>query len=345
MIIGITGTNGAGKGTIVRILVERGFKHYSVRSFLIEEIKSRGLEVNRQNMIDVANDLRAKHGASYIVEELYKRALADGGDGVIESIRAVGEVEALRGKDGFVLFAVDADPKVRYKRVCSRAGVTDSLSFEEFCLEEAQEMESNDKSKQNLLACRKMADHFFRNESSMEELSRRVLSAIRKRGSGEEPHRRPSWDEYFMEIARAVALRGTCDRGRSGCVIARDKQILVTGYVGSPRGMPHCDEVGHLMEEWEHSDGVKRLHCVRTTHAEQNAICQAAKLGISIEGSTLYCKMLPCSSCAGMIINSGIKKVICEKSYHAGAKTPKMFNEAGIELEILDKSVEKYEGM
>ena len=104
----------------------------------------------------------------------------------------------------------------------------------------------------------------------------------------QEKHIRPSWDEYFIQIANTVAQRATCDRGRSGCVIARDKQLLVTGYVGSPNGLPHCDDVGHQMRKIIHEDGSITNHCVRTVHAEQNAICQAAKLGISLQGSTLY---------------------------------------------------------
>src|SRR5574344_1449422 len=104
-------------------------------------------------------------------------------------------------------------------------------------------------------------------------------------------HIRPTWDEYFMEVCRTVAKRATCDRGMSGCVIARDNQILVTGYVGSPAGLPHCDDVGHLMRKVIHDDGSITQHCVRTVHAEQNAICQAAKRGISIDGATVYCKM------------------------------------------------------
>jgi len=153
---------------------------------------------------------------------------------------------------------------------------------------------------------------------------------------------RPSWDEYFMEIARAVAKRATCDRGKSGCVIVKNKQILVTGYVGSPIGLPHCDEVGHQMKTVTHEDGSQTKHCVRTTHAEQNAICQAAKIGVSIEGATLYCKMTPCSTCGKMIINSGIKRVVSEKDYHASSDTKEMFKRAGIELEILNSEIEKY---
>jgi dCMP deaminase len=145
-----------------------------------------------------------------------------------------------------------------------------------------------------------------------------------------------------MEIANTVAKRATCDRGRSGCVIARDRQLLVTGYVGSPNGMPHCDDVGHQMKKTIHEDGNVTNHCVRTVHAEQNAICQAAKLGIALEGSTLYCRMTPCRTCAMLIINCGIKRVVCEKKYHAGAESEEMFKSANVQLEFMNNEVVKY---
>jgi len=344
MIIGITGTLGAGKGTIVDFLVKRGFKHYSVRDFISEEVKKRGMNVNRDSLVLVANDLRANNGSGYIVEEIYKKAVFFGGDIVIESIRTVGEVETLRKKKDFILFAVDADIEVRYSRLIERGAETDRISFEEFLVQERREMKSDDPTKQNLSKCIGMADHFFRNDWTMEELHKKVGSVLGNIGAKSEKYKRPTWDEYFVEVSRAVATRGTCDRGRSGCVIVRDKQILVTGYVGSPKGLSHCDEAGHQMEEWIHSDGVKRMHCVRTTHAEQNAICQAAKIGVSIEGATMYCKMMPCSICAGMIINSGIKRVVCEKLYHAGNKSQKLFRESGILVDVLNPEVEEYEG-
>lgn len=156
-------------------------------------------------------------------------------------------------------------------------------------------------------------------------------------------YKRPSWDEYFMEIARTVAKRATCDRGRSGCVIVKDKHILVTGYVGSPRGLPHCDDVGHQLKKVVHEDGTVTTHCMRTVHAEQNAITQAARLGIALDGATLYCKMTPCRTCAMLIINCGIKRVVCEKKYHAGAESEEMFRQAGVELVYFSEDVEKYE--
>jgi len=155
-------------------------------------------------------------------------------------------------------------------------------------------------------------------------------------------YKRPTWDEYFMEVMNSVSKRATCDRGRSGCVIARNGQVLTTGYVGSPNGLSHCDDVGHQLKKTIHEDGTVTEHCVRTVHAEQNAICQAAKMGISIDGATLYCRMTPCRTCAMLIINSGIKKVVCERRYHAGAESEEMFKAAGVELNIVIDEVQKY---
>ena len=158
-----------------------------------------------------------------------------------------------------------------------------------------------------------------------------------------EKYLRPTWDEYFMEVARTIAKRATCDRGRSGCVIAKNRQLLVTGYVGSPVGLPHCDDVGHLMKKVIHDDDSISQHCMRTVHAEQNAICQAAKLGVALEGATVYCKMTPCRTCAMLIINSGITRVVCEKKYHRGTESEEMFRTAGVKLEFFEDDVVKYE--
>jgi dCMP deaminase len=157
-----------------------------------------------------------------------------------------------------------------------------------------------------------------------------------------EPYERPTWDDYFMEVANTIAKRATCDRGRSGCVIARDRQLLVTGYVGSPMGFPHCDEIGHQMKKVTHEDDSVTQHCVRTVHAEQNAICQAAKLGVSLQGATLYCRMTPCRVCAMLIINCGISQVVCERRYHAGGESEDMFKHANIPLEFKHDEVQEY---
>ena len=157
-----------------------------------------------------------------------------------------------------------------------------------------------------------------------------------------ETYKRPTWDEYFMEVRAAIAKRGSCDRGRAGAVIAKDRQILSTGYVGAPAGLPHCDEVGHLFKDTIHEDGHTSRHCVRTGHAEINAIVNAARYGIKIDGATIYCLMTPCRTCGMAIINSGIVRVVCVKKYHAGKDSEDMFKEAGIKLEYLEETMEEY---
>jgi len=158
-------------------------------------------------------------------------------------------------------------------------------------------------------------------------------------------YQRPSWDEYFLGMINLIGTRGSCDRGRSGCVITREKRIISTGYVGSPAGLPHCDEVGHEMHTVVNEDGTQSRHCIRTTHAEQNAICQAARFGVSLDGSTLYCKMTPCYTCAKMIINAGIKRVVCAQDYHAGNRSQEIFKEAGVEFVLASSEMTTYADM
>jgi dCMP deaminase len=154
---------------------------------------------------------------------------------------------------------------------------------------------------------------------------------------------RPSWDEYFLAVKSMVAGRATCDRGKSGCLIVKEKRILTTGYVGSPMGAPHCDDVGHELNDVIHPDGTASKHCVRTIHAEMNAILQAARIGIPLEGATLYCKMTPCYTCAKNIINAGIKKVIARYDYHQGARSKQIFKDAGIEFVLWNEETVGYD--
>lgn len=158
-------------------------------------------------------------------------------------------------------------------------------------------------------------------------------------------NKRPNWDEYFLEMVDFVGRRGTCDRGQAGAIIVKDKRILATGYVGSPIGLPHCDEVGHEMHTVMQEDGTQSRHCIRTAHAELNAIANAARFGVAIDGAALYCKMFPCYVCAKTIINSGIKKVVSLKDYHASNRSKEIFKDAGVESEILNKDTETYSDM
>lgn len=128
---------------------------------------------------------------------------------------------------------------------------------------------------------------------------------------------RPSWDEYFMDIARLVSKRSTCLRRKVGAIVVRDKRILATGYNGAPSGVDHCLDIGCLREEMGIPSGQRHELC-RGLHAEQNVIIQAAYHGVSIKGATLFCTNLPCSICSKMIINAGI----CDIKYLEGYADP-----------------------
>jgi dCMP deaminase len=138
---------------------------------------------------------------------------------------------------------------------------------------------------------------------------------------------RPSWDEYFLRIAFTVAERSTCDRAHVGAVIVRNRRILTTGYNGAPAGLPHCDDVGHLLID---------NHCVRPLHAEQNAIIQAALHGVGTDGGTIYVTHQPCLTCAKMIINAGIERVVYAGHY-ADENSRRFLREAGVSLIHLPK--------
>jgi dCMP deaminase len=134
---------------------------------------------------------------------------------------------------------------------------------------------------------------------------------------------RPDWDSYFMKIASAVSERSTCDRALVGCVLVLDKRILTTGFNGSPSGQAHCDEIGHLMV-----DG----HCVRTIHAETNAIIQAALHGVSTRGATCYVTHQPCINCTKALINAGIVRIVYGEAYRMDMTAVAFLKAANIEV-------------
>lgn len=133
---------------------------------------------------------------------------------------------------------------------------------------------------------------------------------------------RPTWDEWFIAQARTIATRGTCDRLRVGAVLVRDNCAFATGYNGAPSGFAHCDEVGHMMHGG---------HCIRSVHAEQNAIVQAARHGVSTVGATLYCTHYPCVLCAKLLIQAGVVRVVCGEEYKTDY-AEWFFVEAGIRI-------------
>jgi dephospho-CoA kinase len=181
MILGLAGSFGAGKGAVVEYLQSKGFLHYSASGFITEEIEKRNMPVTRDSMILVGNDLRQKHGPAYIVEALYNRALAHEGNAIIESLRAVAEVEKIKELGGVVI-GVDADPKLRYERSQQRGSVKDGVSFDKWASQEQQEMNPDDPTKQDIFGALKKADIVVFNNTTFDELYAQIDEALVKIG-------------------------------------------------------------------------------------------------------------------------------------------------------------------
>lgn len=182
MILGITGTNGAGKGTVVDYLKTKGFSHYSASGFIAEEVERRGMPMNRTSMQDVGNDLRKTHYPSYIVETLYARAKEKGGDAIVESVREIAGAVFLK-EHGAFLVAVDADRHVRYERAVLRGSSKDHVTYEQFCEQEDREMDKAEAFDMNIKNVMTMADARLENDGTLEELHMKIdgmLDALRK---------------------------------------------------------------------------------------------------------------------------------------------------------------------
>ncbi len=174
MIIGLTGSFGAGKGTVVDYLIQKkGFHHYSASGFITEEIVRRGMPVNRDSMIEVSNDMRAKNGPAFIIDSLYERAQAEGGDAIIESLRAVAEVRRIKELGGKVI-GVDADPAIRYERAMARGSEKDNVTFEKWLDQQQKESNPDDPTKQNIFGALAESDFKVMNDGTLEELHAQI---------------------------------------------------------------------------------------------------------------------------------------------------------------------------
>jgi dCMP deaminase len=325
MLIGLTGKNGSGKGEVASFLVAGGYQYYSLSDVVRDEIISRNQEVTRENLIVTANEMRSKLGAGVLAERVLSNLSPDA-HAVIDSIRNPFEVEALRKRKGFYLLSIEADPKVRFKRLKSRNRENDPQTYEQFLELEAREAQTNDPTTQQLNRTAAMADAVVENNGSIEELHEQVRQVMQALAANAQ---RPGWDEYFMEIARVVSLRSNCIKRKVASVIVLDKRIISTGYNGTPRGTKNCSEGGCPRCNHFGPSGDKLEDCL-CSHAEENAIVQAAYHGVSIKGSTLYSTYSPCLMCTKMIINSGIREVVYNKAYTIEEVPLKLLKEAGV---------------
>jgi dCMP deaminase len=306
MRVGVAGRNGAGKTEVVRLLERRSFYSTSLSDVIREDLARDGLEPTREHMIERGRSLRERFGAGVLAERALAR-LAPDRHHVIDSIRHPAEVEMLRGGGEFALLFVDADPRVRLERVRRRGRADErALDLETFLALEARELSGVAPTDQQLLAVEALADHVLRNDGDLARLESALDEWLRARWMFQG---RPSWDEYFMSIARVVASRSNCVKRKVGALLVLDRRIISTGYNGTPRGVTNCNE-GGCPRCASGAEAGTRLHECLCSHAEENAITQAAYHGVRVRDASLYTTFSPCLICAKMIINAGICEVI-----------------------------------
>jgi len=333
MILGVTGFFCAGKDALAAYLQKKGFEHISLSDIIRGEIRSRGQEVTLAWLTEVGNELRRRYGAGVLAVRALRR-MNEYSRYVVTSIRHPGEVETLRLRRDFVLLFVDAPKRVRYERSIARARKGDNLpTFEEFVAAEKRQMAGEDEDAQQLALCRDEADLIVRNDGTLDALHHRMDKTLHDILVNRMPPR-PSWDEYFMNIARVAASRSNCLSRHVGAAIVKDRQIISTGYNGTPKGIKNCNE-GGCPRCWSGAESGTRLDECLCVHGEENAIVQAACNGTSIQGATLYTTFCPCSYCAKSIINAGIKRVVYREAYAMDETTQRLFAEAGIEISCL----------
>lgn len=334
MIIGVTGEYAAGKDCVAEILQQMSFYHVSFSDFIREGLKKQKKEITRDSLIAYGNQLREEKGAS-ILAKLALKQVKDGENYVFTSIRNPAEVKELQKRNDFLLIYVTAPLKIRLTRLLQRSRENDPKTIKE--LKEKEMLENSSKStEQQLGNVAKMAKVHLANNSSLKVLETKVERMVND-WLFKLQDSRPGWDNYFMNIAEQVKFRATCMSAKKGAIIVRDKTIISTGYNGTPKKIKHCTEgrcerctKRHLGKV---KTGVYSLPCV-CCHAEENAIVQAAYNGVSTKGTVLYTTFTPCTTCAKMIINAGIKEVIAKVLYPDDVGR-KLFKEAGVKLRVM----------
>ncbi len=327
MIIGLTGRNAAGKGEVARFLKDKGFYYHSLSDVLREELKKRGEEPTRNNLIRTGRELRRKNGDGYLAERILAKTQSDK-NYVVDSFRHPSEIAVFRRDPGYRLLLVEADPAVRFERIRSRSRESDPTTLDEFTQLENEESAGSEAGGQQLDLSAEEADATVLNNSSIEELRETVARVVSR---WVHQHSRPGWDEYFMGIAKVASLRSNCVKRKVAAVIVKDKRVMSTGYNGTPRGTTNCFEGGCPRCNNLADSGTRLDECL-CSHAEENAITQAAYHGVSVKGGTLYTTFAPCLMCTKMIINAGIEEVIYNLDYPLNEVSFQLLGQVGIQV-------------
>ncbi len=329
MIIGLTGENCSGKGTVAEYLKKKSFYYYSLSDVIREDLSTKSIEITRDVLIQRGNALRQKYGPSVLAVRTAAKIQADK-NYVIDSIRNPREVEELRKLKRFVLIKVVSLPENRFKRMTARNREGDPKTLKEFTRVEELEAVNKDSSKQQIIASIKMADKVLENDAQFQDLFKKIDLLLQELQM-EPKKKRPHWDEYFMNIAKVVASRSNCMKRHVAAVIVKDRRVISTGYNGTPRGLKNCNEGGCPRCNQFAEAGARLDECL-CSHGEENALIQAAYHGISIKDAILYTTFAPCLMCAKMIINAGIKEVVYNIDYPLNDTALNLFQQIGISL-------------
>lgn len=336
MIVGVTGFFCSGKDTMAGVLEAKGFAHVSLSDMIREELRRRGMAISVENLTPVGNELRRDYGPGILARRALER-MDYSRNWVVTSIRHPAEVEALRaGRPDFVMVFIDASQKTRFERSRMRARPGDPETLEAFKAAERRQMSARDgdPAAQQLAACRDLADVRIANNGAPATFEKKVVAFLAK-GLFEHFLERPTWDEYFMMMAEVAATRGNCVKRKVGAVVVVDRQVVSTGYNGTPRGITNCFEGGCPRGLAVADSGSALTECI-AVHAEENAIIQAAAHGTAIRHGTLYCTLCPCQFCARAIINAGLREVVYRDGYVSDDMTIRLFREAGVALRKME---------
>ncbi|MFC1616257.1 AAA family ATPase [Patescibacteria group bacterium] len=318
MIIGLTGSMGSGKGEVVNFLQTKGFEYVTLSAMVREEARQRGIPEEREQLMEVGNSMRKEFGAGVLAKKaLEKVQNSDCKKWVIDGIRNPAEIEELKRGEGVHVVGINCAKEILVKRILSRNRESDPNMHMEIIRKIERELGKDEPTDgQQVGKCMEMADRVIDNEGTLEEFNQNFNDFYNML-------KRPSKDLYYLDLAKSVCRRGTCTKVEIGAVIIREDQVVATGYCGAPRGTKSSQDHGFCLRKKLGIPSGHRYEMCRSVHAEQNAIINAARSGASLLGGDMYIygkiqgdeevviDAFPCFICKKMLINCGLKRVIC----------------------------------